>query len=163
MSANSNFRQVANLAGQVNEVTAGHIGASSVDSGIVSTASVALPELDDVVVSETLVGTLNGTTAVSLITFGVAGSIIGLSVSSPDGSGSDNKCSVKVGTSGTSFDDLLTDVPLNSPVPVCAVASGALGTAGGAPVSFSAADELTVEADAADTSTVSVTVHYVEA
>jgi len=158
MSANSNFRQVANLAGQVNEVSAGHIGASSVDSGIVSTASVALPQVNEVVVSETLVGTLNGATNVSLKKFGVAGKIIGLSVSSPNGSGSENSCKVQVGGA-----DLLTGVPLNSPVPVCAVASGPLGTAGGSPVAFSAAQELTVVSDAGETSTVSVTVHYVEA
>lgn len=157
MSANSNFRQVANLAGQVSEVTAGHIGASSVDSGIVSAASVALPqEVDDVVVSETLVATLTGDTAVVLKTFDVAGSIIGLSVSSADGS--TNKCVVAVGGS-----NLLTDIPLNSPVPVCAVASGALGSAGGSPVAFLADDDLTVVSASGETSTVSVTVHYVEA
>lgn len=159
MSANSNFRQVANLAGQVSEVTAGHIGASSVDSGIVSAASVALPqEVDDVVVSETLLGTLNGTTAVVLKTFDVAGSIIGLSVSSPDGSESSNTCTVKVDSS-----DLLTAIPLNSPVPVCAIASGPLGSAGGSPVAFSADHDLTVVSALGETSTVSVTVHYVEA
>lgn len=160
MSANSNFRQVANLAGQVSEVTAGHIGASSVDSGIVSAASVALPqEVDDVVVSETLVGTLNGTNDVVLKTFDVAGSIIGLSVSSPDGSGSSYTCDVEVGSS-----PLLTGVKVASPVPVCAVASGAPGTAGGSPVAFSDNDDLIVTAsNALETSTVSVTVHYVEA
>lgn len=158
MSANSNFRQVANLTGQVSEVTVGHIGASSVDSGIVSAASVALPQVDDVVVSQTFVGTLNDTNAVTLHTFAVAGKILGLSVSSPDGSESNKNCDVKVDST-----DLLTGVKINSPVPVCAVASGAIGSAGGSPVAFSADDDLTVKADGASTSTVSVTVHYVEA
>lgn len=159
MSANSNFRQVANLAGQVSEVTAGHIGASSVDSGIVSAASVALPqEVDDVVVSETLVGTLNGTDEVVLKTFDVAGSIIGLSVSSPDGGDSEKTCDVMVDSSS-----LLKGVSINSPVPVCAVAFTPLEKDGGSPVAFSAGDELKVKASGSDTSTVSVTVHYVEA
>lgn len=158
MSANSNFRQVANLAGQVSEVTAGHIGASTVDSGIVSAASVALPQLGDVVVSQTFVGTLNGDTAVDLHTFDVAGSIIGLSAHCPDGSESDETFNVKTDSSY-----LLVAEEINSPVPACAVASGPLGSVGGAPKAFSAGDKLSVEAEAVDTSTVSVTVHYVEA